>query len=87
MCSAGIDRNIWDMPPTRAASPGNGPDQLHADRVHLEVTRDADRPGKFASREPLAKQRAQSVTGIRQHTAEVHTGRDNTLDLGERDLR
>src|SRR6266516_7540181 len=58
------------MPPSRAAPLGNGPDELHADRVYLEVTRDADGPGKLASREPLAKRRAQPVTGVRQHTAE-----------------
>src|SRR5947208_9766927 len=63
------------MPPSRAAPLGNGPDELHADRVYLEVTRDADGPGKLASREPLAKRRAQPVTGVRQHTAEAHTGR------------
>src|SRR5947207_1523589 len=61
------------MPPSRAAPLGNGPDELHADRVYLEVTRDADGPGKLASREPLAKRRAQPVTGVRQHTAEAHT--------------
>src|SRR5438876_2134269 len=43
------------MPPSRAAPLGNGPDELHADRVYLEVTRDADGPGKLASREPLAR--------------------------------
>src|SRR6266581_1803215 len=52
------------MPPSRATPFGNGPDQPHADTVHLEVTRDADRPGKIASREPLAKRRAEPITGI-----------------------
>src|SRR5207237_7483950 len=75
------------MPPSRAAPLGNGPDELHADRVYLEVTRDADGPGKLASREPLAKRRAQPVTGVRQHTAEAHTGRYHTVDLGQGDLR
>src|SRR5271155_665123 len=59
------------MPPSRAAALGNGPDQLHADRIHLEVMRDANRPGKIAGRKPLAERRAQPVTGIRQHTAEA----------------
>jgi hypothetical protein len=27
------------------------------------------------------------VTGIRQHTAEAHTGRHHAIDLSERDLR
>src|SRR5262245_16117148 len=80
-------QNTWHMPPSRATPFSNGPDELHADRVHLEVTRDADRPGKLASREPLAKRRAQPVTGIRQHTAEAHTGRHHAINLRERDLR
>src|SRR5881396_2757563 len=63
------------MPPSRAAPLGNGPDELHADRVYLEVTRDADGPGKLASREPLAKRRAQPVTGVRQHTAVTRASR------------
>src|SRR6266702_881564 len=74
------------MPPSRATPFGNGPDQPHADTVHLEVTRDADRPGKIASREPLAKRCAQPVTGICQHTAEAHTGRDHAIDLSQGNL-
>lgn len=74
------------MPPSRAAALGNGPDQLHADRIHLEVMRDANRPGKIAGRKPLAERRAQPVTGIRQHTAEAHTGRHHAIDLSEGDL-
>src|SRR6266536_1999903 len=74
------------MPPSRAAPLGNGPDELHADRVYLEVTRDADGPGKLASREPLAKRRAQPVTGVRQHTAEAHTARYHAIDRGQGDL-
>jgi hypothetical protein len=35
----------------------------------------------LASREPLAKRRAQPVTGIRQHTAKAHTGRYHAIDL------
>ena len=80
-------QNIWHMPRTWTAARSNRPDQPHADRIHLEVTRDADRLGKLASREPLAKRRAQRVTGIRQHTAEAHTGRDHAIDLRERDIR
>src|ERR1700745_323056 len=74
------------MPPTRAAPLSNGPDETHVDRVHLQVTRDADRPSKIASREALAKRRAQSVTCIREHTAEAHAGRGRAIDLAERDL-
>jgi hypothetical protein len=47
----------------------NWPDQLDPDRVHLEVTRDTNGPGKSACREPLSKRRAEAVSGIRQHTA------------------
>jgi len=32
------------------------------------------------------KRRAQPVTGIRQHTAEAHTGRDHAIDLSQGDL-
>src|SRR6476646_8449272 len=79
--------NIWDVPPPGTAPRRNGPDQLHADRVRLEVTGDANGPGKAASREPLAERRTEPVTGIRQHTAEAHTGRNHAIDLSERDLR
>src|SRR6201984_2943576 len=75
------------MPPTRAAPLSTGPDETPVDRVPLQVTRDADRPSKIASREALAKRRAQSVTCIREHTAEAHPGRGHPIDLGERDLR
>src|SRR6516162_3970004 len=57
-----------------AANFGYRPNQLHANGVHLEVTRDTNGPGKLASREPLAEWRAHSVTGIRQYTTEVDTG-------------
>jgi hypothetical protein len=55
-----------------SAASSNWPDQLHAHRIPLDVTRGANRPGKTASREPLAERRAQPVTGIRRHTAETH---------------
>jgi hypothetical protein len=58
------------MAPSRSARLATGQvDQLQADRVHLEMTRDADRSGQLASREPLAERRVQPVTGVRQHTA------------------
>jgi len=50
------------------------------------VTRDADRPNKIASREAVAKRRAQPVTCIRQYTAEAHAGRGHAIDLSECDL-
>ena len=51
------------MPLTRTAAPGNGPDEPHADRVHLEVTRDTNGPGQTARRESLPEWRAQSGVG------------------------
>ena len=72
---------------TGTTAPGNWPDQLHIDRVHLEVTRNTDRPGKLASRKLLTERRAHPITGIRQHAAEAHTGRDHTIDLRQGDLR
>ena len=65
---------------------GNRPDQLDPDRVHLEVTRDANGPGNATCREPLTERRAEAVTGIRQHTAEANTGCDHAIDLSQRDL-
>jgi hypothetical protein len=62
--------NIRDMPPTRAAPLSHGPDETNVDRVHLQVTRDADCPSKIAGREALTKRRAQPVTCIGQYTAE-----------------
>ncbi len=65
---------------------GFGPDQLHPDRIDLEVTRDANCPGKVASHKRLAERRAHPVSGIRQHAAEAHTSRHHTIDLSQRDL-
>ena len=65
----------------------NGPDEPHVNRIHLQVTRIPDRPSKIASREALAKRRAQPVTCIGQHTTEAHASRGNAVDLSERDLR
>src|SRR4029079_18466415 len=77
---------IWHMPLAGAPSYCNRPNELHADRIYLEVTRDADRPGEIASRELLAERRALSVTGIRQHTAEANASRQHPIDLIKRDL-
>src|SRR3974377_1033354 len=74
------------MPLSRAAPLGNGPDHLHAEGGDFEMPRDADSPDQLASRKPLAERRAQSITRVRHDTAEVHTGRDHAIDLGERDL-
>ena len=64
------------MPFTWPASNfGNWPNELYPNRVHLEVTRDANRPGKLAGRQPLTERRTETVTGIRQHTAEAHADR------------
>jgi hypothetical protein len=53
------------VPLTGTAASGNRSDHLHIARVHLEVPRDPDCPGKFASSEPLAERRTQPITGIR----------------------
>src|SRR6478735_2039888 len=74
------------MPLAGTSSCCNWPNELHADRIYLEVTRDADRPGEIASREFLAERRARSVTSIREHTAEAHTSRHHPIDLSQRDL-
>src|SRR5215203_4286558 len=63
---------VWHMPLPRTSPCRNGPNQLHADRIDFEVTRDADRPGEITSRKLLAEGRARSVSGIRQHAAEAH---------------
>ena len=47
----GGERDIWDVPLAGTAAPGNGPDELHVDRVHLEMTRNADSPGQASSRQ------------------------------------
>src|SRR6266481_8411255 len=79
--------DVRNVPLTGTAASGNRPDHLHIGRVHLEVPRDTDCPGKFASCEPLAERRAQPITGIRQHAAKAHTGRDGTIDLRQSHLR
>jgi len=38
-----------------ASNFGNWPNELYPNRVHLEVTRDANRPGKLAGRQPLTE--------------------------------
>jgi hypothetical protein len=55
--------------------------------IYLEVTRNADSPGKLAGREPLPEWRAQPITRIRQNTAEAYAGSDDAVDLRQGDLR
>src|ERR1700719_628938 len=84
----GRDRqNVWDVPLTGTAAPGNRPHHPHIGRIDLEVARNTDGPAKFASREPLTERRAQPITGIRQHAAKAHTGRDGTIDLRQSHFR
>src|SRR3974390_3913200 len=75
------------MPFSRTSTSCNWPDHLATTGVHLEVTRNANSPGKLAGREPLPKRRAQPITRIRQHTAEAYTGSDYAIDLRQGDLR
>src|SRR5262245_16319541 len=58
-------QDVRNVPLTGTAASGNRPDHLHTGRVHFEVSRDADGPGKFASCELLAERRAHPITGIR----------------------
>src|SRR5262245_36285022 len=57
-------QSVWNVALTRAAARGNRPNHLHIGGVDLEVTRNADRPGEFAGRQPLAEWHAHSVTSI-----------------------
>src|SRR6266481_6751782 len=75
--------DVRNVPLTGTAASGYRPDHLHIGRVHLEVPRDTDCSGKFASCEPLAERRAQPITGIRQHAAKAHTSRHDTIDLAK----
>src|SRR5262249_33865299 len=72
---------------TGAAPLGRGQGETQVDRVHLEGRGEATPPSKIASREALAKRRAQPVTCIGQYAAEAHARRSHTIDLSERDLR
>src|SRR5262249_9034918 len=80
-------QNVRNRALTRTAALGNWPNQVHADRVHLEMARDANGPGQTARREPLPEWRAQSVPGISERTAKMDTGCNHTVDLSERNLR
>src|SRR5262249_10515305 len=44
--------NVRNVPLTGTAAPRNRPDHLNTARVHFEVTRNTDRPDKFASSQP-----------------------------------
>jgi hypothetical protein len=64
---------------TGTATSGNRPDHLHIGRLHLEVPRDTNCPGKFASCESPAERRAQpclptSASGQRPVAAPRHSG-------------
>ena len=80
-------KNVRNVSLARTAAPSNRPDHLHIGRVNLEMTRNTDRPGKFASCEPLAERRTHPIARIRQHTAKAHTGRDGAIDLHQSHLR
>src|SRR5262249_11149293 len=80
-------QNVRNRALTRTAALGNWPNQVHADRVHLEMARDANGPGQTARREPLPEWRAQSVPGISERTAKMDTGCNNPVDLSDANLR
>src|SRR5262245_45619014 len=58
-------QNVRNVPLTGTTALGNRPDHPHIGRVHFELPRNADCPGKFASCESLTERRAQPITGIR----------------------
>ncbi len=79
-------QDIRNVPLAGTTPSSNRPDQFYPDRIHLEVTRDANGPGKAACRKPLTEWRAEAVTGIRQYTAEANSGCYHAIDLSQRDL-
>ena len=81
-----LRQDIRNVPLARPTARSNRPDQLDVDRVHLEVTRDTNGPGQPACREPLTERCAETVTGIRQYTAEANSGCYHAIDLSQRDL-
>src|SRR5215510_8013433 len=84
----GCDRqDIGNRALTRTPAPGDGEDQLHTDRVYLEVTGDADSPDQVATRQLLAERRALPIASIGQHTAKASTACDQAINFGKRDLR
>src|SRR5215471_20045708 len=79
-------QDVRNVPLAGTPSHSNRPDQLDADRVHLEVTGDAHGPGQPACREPLSKRRAEAVSCVRQYTTKAHAGCHRAINLGQRDL-
>src|SRR5512143_3156948 len=80
-------QNIRDVPLSGTAALRNRPGQLHIGSIYLEVWRNSGRPGQFACCERLAERSAHPITGVRQHAAKAHTGRDGTVDLRQSQLR
>src|SRR5215469_15824764 len=66
-------QNVRNRALTRTAALGNWPNQVHADRVHLEMARDANGPGQTARREPLPEWRAQSVPGLSERNLRLRS--------------
>ena len=82
----GPRQEVRNIPLAGTPSHSNRPDQFDADRVHLEMTRDANGPGQPACREPLSKGRTEAVSCIRQHTTEAHAGCHRAINLGQSDF-
>ena len=80
-------QSVWNVPLTGAATRSNRPNHLHIRGVDLEVTRNADGPGEFASCQPLAERPTHSVARIRQHAAKTHTGSNHTIEFSQSNLR
>jgi hypothetical protein len=65
-------QDVRNVPLAWTSASSNRPDQLDVDRVHLEVTRDADGPSQPAYRKPLSKRRTETVPCICKHTTEAY---------------
>src|SRR6185369_14025919 len=79
-------QDVRNVPLAGPPASSNRPDQLDVDRVHLEVTRDADGPGQPACRKPLSKRRTEAVSCIRKYITEAHARCHRAIDLRQGDL-
>jgi hypothetical protein len=64
MSSAGIERTSGTRAYMAHPNFGHWPNELHANRMHLEVTSNANGPGELARREALAERRTEALAGV-----------------------
>ena len=79
-------QQIRNMSLTGAPPTSYRKDQLHPRWIYFLTPQDTDCPNQPARRETLTEWRAETVSGICQHTAEANTGCDHAINLGQRDL-